>query len=92
MTPVPSRTRGTDPRPRRCPVDELRPGDVVEVYVCIENDDYEWVHRTVVAVDPVVREITYADGDRTYSVLYERGRTERLAFTDEPLTWEGDGA
>jgi hypothetical protein len=86
-------------RPRLCPVELLEPGDVIEVYFCVEGDEYDWVRRTVVTTEQVdggtlvrYRVPDGWEGGGQYDVRYEPGRTERLAFVDVPLLWEGDGA
>jgi hypothetical protein len=82
-------------RPRSCPVEDLRPGDVIEVYVCIENDDYDWVRRTVLSNEDGRLKLRCPEGwehGAEYSVPIRDGERYRLAYVDQPLVWEGEGA
>jgi hypothetical protein len=92
-------------RPRQCPVELLEPGDVIEVPVYIEDEERVWVTRTVLwarelptSWDPrggwaVRYEVPEGwEGGGEYTREYLPGKTERLAYVDAPLVWEGDGA
>lgn len=80
-------------RPRQCPMELLVPGDVIVVYVCIENDDYDWVERTVLHRDDTRLYLRCPQGweeGREYSVRVVPGESYRLAYVDQPLLREGD--
>jgi hypothetical protein len=45
---------------------DLTAGETVEVYVCVENDDWDWEPRQVVAVE--MDKVVFRDGAREYPV------------------------
>jgi hypothetical protein len=56
--------------------DDLIAGERVEVWMCIENDDWDWEGRHVVAVEP--DRVVFREGDRHYTVVRGTGGSRRM--------------
>jgi hypothetical protein len=56
--------------------DDLIAGEAIQVWVCIENDDWDWEGRHVVAVEP--DHVVFCEGDRHYTVVRGTGGSRRM--------------
>lgn len=56
--------------------DDLVAGEEIQVWVCIENDDWGWEGRHVVAVKP--DHVVFREGDFHYTVVRGTGRSRRM--------------